>query len=130
MNASAADSRTDHAPASLPGTEPAAAAPHVANESISSTPPVRVKKPRLTSVHSGVRNRSTSPPETVSARTSALTPAGPDTARAYPGRRRTFVAGDRPDDEVLRTAGTPVGWPPWTTGGPTTASRRSTRAST
>src|SRR5512132_3212575 len=83
--ASAADSRTDHTPASLPGIEPAAAAPHVANDSTSSTPPVRVKKPRLTSLHSGVRNRSTSPPETVSARTSAVTPAGPDTARAYPG---------------------------------------------
>src|SRR6185436_13406452 len=41
--------------------------------------------PRLTSVHSGVRNSSTSPPETVSARTSAVTPAGPDTPRAYPG---------------------------------------------
>src|SRR6185436_18681875 len=78
-------SRTDHAPAWLPGTDPAAAAPHVANDRTNNTPPVRVKNPRLTSVHSGVRNSSTSPPETVSARTSAVTPAGPDTPRAYPG---------------------------------------------
>src|ERR671910_1352550 len=102
-SASAADSRTDHSPASLPRTEPAAAAPHVANDSTSSTPPVRVKKPRLTSLHSGVRNRSASPPETASARTSVVTPAGPDTARAYPGDHDLPPRNGR-GDVVLRAA--------------------------
>src|SRR3546814_14438235 len=85
--ASAAERRTDHAPASLPETTPAAAEPHVAKESTISTTPVSVKKPRLTPFHSGVTTRSTRPPATVSARTSAVTPAGPEIGRA-PCRER------------------------------------------
>ena len=69
---------------------------------------MRVKKPRLTSPHSGVRNSSTRPPETVSARTSAVTPAGPDMARAYRGTNASRCDGTATPS--LRTVGTPVGW--------------------
>src|SRR4029453_4037478 len=53
--------------------------------------PGRGKGPRRASPPGGGRNSSTSPPETVSARTSAVTPAGPDTARAYRGDERLLL---------------------------------------
>src|SRR3990170_2128134 len=101
-----AASLTDHAPAWLPGTRPAEAAPQVARESTARIEPVRVKKPRLTSFHSGVANSRKSPPATVSARTSAVTPAGPLTSapcRGKPPRAPTLAP--------PRAARPPVGWP-------------------
>ena len=86
--------RTDHRPASLPSTQRRRAAePHAPRRATSRIDPVSVKNPRFTSCHSGLRNSRTRPPATVSARTSAVTPAGPlmrltHARRAYPALTR------------------------------------------
>src|SRR3990170_4984199 len=95
--ASAAESRKDHVPASSPSTRPAATEPHEAVASTNSTAPVSLKKPRFTSPHKGVRNSSASPPATVSARTSAVTPAGPFMPPPCPTQpTRGHAAADHP----------------------------------
>src|SRR6266511_663797 len=69
--------RSDHSPAWLPSTRPAPADPHAPTATTRTTHPVSLKNPVLTSCHSGVRNRSATPPAASSPRTSAVTPAGP-----------------------------------------------------
>src|SRR5581483_8742386 len=79
--ASAAASPTDHEPAELPEIRPTAAERHAASASTSTTKPVSLKNPRLSSRQSGVRNTTPSPPAASSPSTIAVTPAGPFTHR-------------------------------------------------
>ncbi len=80
MQASA--SRTLHVPASSPAIAPAAAARQAANATTDRITPESVKNPRFTSPQSGVHHRKARDPATVSASTSAITPAEPLTRAA------------------------------------------------